>query len=193
MVHSLKKLLLGLAASLALLGAVPAAAASEQISAASAIVMEPRTGAVLYEKEPDERRLVASTTKIMTALVVLEHCALDEIVLPTAAHAGVEGSSMYLEAGTPYTVEELLYGLLLASGNDAAAALADHCAGLPTSCKKPIPIATSPVGTRFEGEEPDFVYAQTFLSSSEKYFIAASSPRSAIPPTAGSTKTTTAC
>ena len=127
MVHSLKKLLLGLALSLALLGSVPAAAAPEQISAASAIVMEPRTGAVLYE--PDERRLVASTTKIMTALVVLEHCALDEIVLPTAAHAGVEGSSMYLEAGTPYTVEELLYGLLLASGNDAAAALADHCAG----------------------------------------------------------------
>ena len=125
----MKKLLLGLAAALALLGSGRVAAAAPEISAASAIVVEPVTGTVLYEKDPDTPRLVASTTKIMTALVVLEHCDLDEILIPTAAHAAVEGSSMYLEPGAAYTVEEVLYGLLLASGNDAAAALADHCAG----------------------------------------------------------------
>ena len=91
--------------------------------------MEPYTGAVLYEKDADRRMLVASTTKIMTAMVVLEHCRLSEPVTVTMAHAAVEGSSMYLRPGEAYTVEDLLYGLLLASGNDAAAALAEHCAG----------------------------------------------------------------
>ena len=104
-------------------------AAAADISARSAILMEPNTGAVLYEKAPDERMLVASTTKIMTAMVVLERCRLSEPVEVTMSHAAVEGSSMYLRPGEKYTVEDLLYGLLLASGNDAAAALADHCAG----------------------------------------------------------------
>lgn len=99
------------------------------LSAASAIVYEPVTGTVLYEKEPDQRMLVASTTKIMTALIVLENCALDEKVTVKPEHAAVEGSSMYLKPGEDYTVEDLLYGLMLASGNDAAAALADHTAG----------------------------------------------------------------
>ena len=114
-------------AGLLLLSAPKADAA--HLGAESAIVYEPRTGTVLFEKDADARRLIASTTKIMTALIALERCALDETVTPTAAHAAVEGSSMYLQPGEDYTVEELLYGLLLASGNDAAAALADHCAG----------------------------------------------------------------
>ncbi len=99
------------------------------VSAVSALVLEPFTDTVLYEQDADRRMLVASTTKIMTAMVVLEHCSLSELVEITPAHAAVEGSSMYLRPGEDYTVEELLYGLLLASGNDAAAALADHCAG----------------------------------------------------------------
>ena len=90
---------------------------------------EPVSGTVLYEKHPDDRMLIASTTKIMTAAVVLEHCRLSERVEVNASHAAVEGSSMYLRPGGEYTVEDLLYGLLLSSGNDAAAALADHCAG----------------------------------------------------------------
>ena len=103
--------------------------AVEDISAAAAIAYEPVTGTVLYEKNADARMLVASTTKIMTALVVLEHCALEEPVTVTMQDAAVEGSSMYLRPGEHYTVEDLLYGLLLASGNDAAAALAEHTAG----------------------------------------------------------------
>ena len=82
--------------------------------------MHPETGTVLYEKNADERLGIASTTKIMTALVVLEHCALDEPVEILPEYTAVEGSSMYLRAGETYTVEELLYGLMLSSGNDAA-------------------------------------------------------------------------
>lgn len=99
------------------------------VSARCAFLYEPRSGAVLYEKNADERMLIASTTKIMTALVTIERCDLDESVRVKPEHAAVEGSSMYLKPGGDYTVRDLLYGLMLVSGNDAAAALADHVAG----------------------------------------------------------------
>lgn len=91
--------------------------------------MSTRTpGQVLFEKNPDAHMLIASTTKIMTAIVVLEHCELDDVVKVDERSAGVEGSSMYIKAGEEYTVEDLLYGLMLVSGNDAASALALHVA-----------------------------------------------------------------
>ena len=130
MVLSLKKTVLFLCLFALLAGtAVPVRAETAEIAAKAAIVMEPYTGTVLYEKDADAELLVASTTKIMTAMVVLENCGLSEQVTVLREHAEVEGSTMYLRAGETYTVEELLYGLMLASGNDAAAALADHCAG----------------------------------------------------------------
>lgn len=98
-------------------------------SARSAILYQPDTGAVLYERQADSRSLIASTTKILTALVVLETCSPDDIVEILPEYTGVEGSSMYLKAGERFTVRELLYGLLLVSGNDAAHALACHTAG----------------------------------------------------------------
>jgi D-alanyl-D-alanine carboxypeptidase len=110
--------------------AVPALAdESPSVSAQSAILMEAQSGDVLWEKNADDERLIASTTKIMTALVVLETCDLDEEVTIEPAWTGIEGSSMYLQAGQQRTVRELLYGLLLASGNDAAVALACIAAG----------------------------------------------------------------
>lgn len=84
---------------------------------------------VLYEYNADKKMYPASTTKIMTALVVLEMCEeqnlkLDnEIIVPSGAE-GVEGSSLYLKAGERVSLEKLMYGLMLQSGNDAAAALA---------------------------------------------------------------------
>lgn len=108
--------------------AVPALA-SPGTGARAAILINADTGQVLYEHNADARMLIASTTKIMTALVVLENCALSESVEIDERSAGTEGSSMYLRAGETYTVEELLYGLMLASGNDAASALAIHTAG----------------------------------------------------------------
>lgn len=127
----LKRTFFGLACVLAisLLFTPRAHAAGTDNAARAAIVVHPETGAVLYEKNADERLGIASTTKIMTALVVLEHCALEEPVEILPEYTAVEGSSMYLRAGETYTVEELLYGLMLVSGNDAAIALACHTAG----------------------------------------------------------------
>lgn len=99
------------------------------ISAQSAILVDADTGRVLYEKNSDKRSLIASTTKIMTALVVCEQCnVLDRVRIPKEA-VGIEGSSMYLQEGEILTVQELLYGLMLRSGNDAAVALAIYCGG----------------------------------------------------------------
>jgi len=86
-------------------------------------------GAIVYSRNEDAPMLIASTTKIMTAILVLENCGLDDIVDIESEYCAVEGSSMYLRAGESYTVKELLEGLMLASGNDAARALACHVAG----------------------------------------------------------------
>lgn len=99
------------------------------ISAQAAILMEADSGEVLYEWNADDPMLIASTTKIMTALVVLECCDPAELVVIDPAWTGIEGSSMYLAPGQELTVEDLLYGLMLASGNDAAVALACVAAG----------------------------------------------------------------
>lgn len=99
------------------------------VCAQKAIVMDAVSGRVLYERQPDQRSLIASTTKIMTALVVCEQCnVLDRMRIPREA-VGIEGSSMYLKEGEVLTLQELLYGLMLSSGNDAAVALAIYCGG----------------------------------------------------------------
>lgn len=101
----------------------------QAVSAQKAILMDAETGRVIYEKDADSRSLIASTTKIMTALVVCERCnVLDRMRIPKEA-VGIEGSSMYLKEGEVLTVQELLYGLMLHSGNDAAVALAVYCGG----------------------------------------------------------------
>lgn len=124
----MKRLIAGTAA--ALLAAVlilPVRAGA--ISAEKAIVMDAATGRVLYGKNTDSQSLIASTTKIMTALVVAEQCnVLDRVRIMKEA-VGIEGSSMYLREGEILTVQELLYGLMLHSGNDAAVALAIYCGG----------------------------------------------------------------
>lgn len=98
-------------------------------SAASAVLYDPLTGTVLYEKNADTRRGMASTTKIMTALVALELYDPEQQVTVRPEWCGIEGSSMYLKAGEKLTVRDLLYGLMLMSGNDAAAALSGLCNG----------------------------------------------------------------
>lgn len=102
---------------------------AQAISAEKAILIDGETGRILYEKNADSQSLIASTTKIMTALVVCEQCnVLDRMRIPQEA-VGIEGSSMYLQAGEVLTIQELLYGLMLQSGNDAAVALAIYCGG----------------------------------------------------------------
>ena len=102
---------------------------AKAVSAQKAYVLDAVSGRVLYEKNPDEQSLIASTTKIMTALIVCEQCnVLDRMRIPKEA-VGIEGSSMYLKEGEVLTLQELLYGLMLSSGNDAAVALAIYCGG----------------------------------------------------------------
>lgn len=108
-------------------------ASAPAVSAAGAILIRADTGAILFEKEAEKRLYPASTTKIMTALVVLEtldrlSLGPDSRVIVPAEAAGLEGSSIYLKAGEEVTMEELLYGMMLQSGNDAATAAA-ICAG----------------------------------------------------------------
>ena len=99
------------------------------VSAEKAFSLDAVSGRVLFDKNADSRSLIASTTKIMTALIVCEQCnVLDRMRIPKEA-VGIEGSSMYLREGEVLTVQELLYGLMLSSGNDAAVALAIYCGG----------------------------------------------------------------
>ena len=99
------------------------------VSAHSAILMDAHSGLVLWEKNAHERMGMASTTKIMTALTVLRLSSPEDTVAVSDSAIGIEGSSIYLCKGEKMTVEQLLYGLLLASANDAAVALAIHCSG----------------------------------------------------------------
>lgn len=124
----MKRLIAGMAAViLTAISFLPIRA--EAVSAQRCILVDAQTGRVLYEKNPDEQGLIASTTKIMAALVVCEQCnVLDRMRIPKEA-VGIEGSSMYLQEGEVLTVQELLYGLMLRSGNDAAVALAIYCGG----------------------------------------------------------------
>jgi len=91
--------------------------------------MDVDSGRVLYAQNEDTKMLIASTTKIMTALVALENGDLNSTVKISAEAANTEGSSMYLKAGEKLTLETLLYGLMLCSGNDAAVAVAQGVAG----------------------------------------------------------------
>lgn len=124
----MKKAMAGALCALLLAGQAEAAVEDHAVSA---ILVEARTGRVLYEKNPHERRSIASITKLMTALVAVESTpGLDRVVKVEAEWlAGAEGSSIYLAPGEELTLEELLYGLLLESGNDAAQVIAASCAG----------------------------------------------------------------
>ena len=122
-------ILAALCAALVVLTCIPAVAEAVEVSATACVLMDADSGRVLYEKNGRQRMLIASTTKLMTALVALEQGTLTDVVTVTASHMA-EGSSMYLRAGEKLTLEELLYGLLLCSGNDAALAVTECAGGL---------------------------------------------------------------
>jgi D-alanyl-D-alanine carboxypeptidase len=108
----------------------PAATGGPGISAAAAILMDAATGRILFARNPDEPRLIASTTKLMTAMAAVSLLDVDMEYTITDADTRVEGSSMYLRAGETLTVMDLLYGLILRSGNDAALALGGAAGGV---------------------------------------------------------------
>lgn len=99
------------------------------VSAKNAIVIELNSGRVLYEKNAEDRAFPASTTKIMTALLAIENGNLDKKVKVSQNAVGVEGSSIYLEKGEKISLRDLVYGLMLRSGNDAAVAISEEIGG----------------------------------------------------------------
>ena len=133
----MSKFILSTALAFALLFSFTAGASADgditsvdiSVSAKSAVLIEGSSDSVIYEKNSRERRPMASTTKIMTALVALESCPPDRKVTIPHEACGIEGSSVYLREGEVFTMEELLYALLLSSANDAATAIALEVGG----------------------------------------------------------------
>ena len=112
----------------------PVAAQAE--GARASILIEAKTGRVLYESNAHEALPMASTTKVMTALLALERGNLDDMVTAGPNAFGVPGTSIYLSLGERLTLRDILYGLMLASGNDAAVAIAEHIGGtVPDFCR----------------------------------------------------------
>ena len=113
------------------IGLCPRVMASEPLSVAAkgAVLIDADSGRVLFGQNENEMLPMASTTKVMTALLALENADLEEKVTAGKNAAGVTGTSLYLSEGETLTMEQILYGLMLRSGNDAAVAVAEHIAG----------------------------------------------------------------
>ncbi|MCR8846998.1 D-alanyl-D-alanine carboxypeptidase [Rossellomorea sp. SC111] len=103
--------------------------AAPSVSAQKAILMDQETGRILYEKDAHTQSRIASITKIMTAILAVESGKMDQEVTVSSNAAGTEGSSLYLKAGEKIKLEDLVYGLMLRSGNDGAVAIAEYVGG----------------------------------------------------------------
>ncbi|WP_440895772.1 D-alanyl-D-alanine carboxypeptidase family protein [Amphibacillus sp. Q70] len=99
------------------------------VSAEQAVLMDQETGMILYEKNTDNPQLIASITKVMTAIIAIEHGDLSDQVKISQEAVSAEGSSIYLTENESMSLEDLIYGLMLRSGNDAAVAIAEHIGG----------------------------------------------------------------
>ena len=121
-----------LLAMLVVLVLVPLSAAASEpftVAAKGAVLIDADSGLVLFGQNENRMLPMASTTKVMTALIALERSTLDEKVTAGKNASGVPGTSLYLSEGETLTMEQMLYGLMLRSGNDAAVAIAEHVAG----------------------------------------------------------------
>lgn len=124
-----KNLILSCIAVLLLLTLPQNASAKIYVSANSAILMEQESGRVIYEKDAHTQRRIASITKIMTAILAIESGKMNDMVTISENAVRTEGSSIYLKAGDKIPLEDLVYGLMLRSGNDAATAIAEYVGG----------------------------------------------------------------
>jgi serine-type D-Ala-D-Ala carboxypeptidase (penicillin-binding protein 5/6) len=103
--------------------------ASVSVSASSAVLMDQESGRVLYGKDAHEKKRIASITKIMTAILAIESGKLEKMVQVSAKATRAEGSSVYLKPNEKIKLEDLVYGLMLRSGNDTAEAIAEYVGG----------------------------------------------------------------
>lgn len=103
--------------------------ASVTVNAASAVLIEQKSGRILYEKDAHTKRRIASITKIMTAILAIESGKMNEYVKISEQATRAEGSSVYLKPGEKIKLKDLVYGLMLRSGNDTAVAIAEYVGG----------------------------------------------------------------
>ncbi|MFU0791571.1 D-alanyl-D-alanine carboxypeptidase family protein [Virgibacillus proomii] len=103
--------------------------AEPQVSARNAVLIEQSTGRVLFEKQAYSKESIASITKIMTAIIAIESGKMEEKAKTSRNAIYTEGSSIYLEQGEKMTIKDLVYGLMLRSGNDSAVAISEHIGG----------------------------------------------------------------
>ncbi|MCL6571202.1 MAG: D-alanyl-D-alanine carboxypeptidase [Bacillus sp. (in: Bacteria)] len=103
--------------------------ASIGVSAASAVLLEQKSGRILFEKDAHTKRRIASITKIMTAKLAIESGKMNQYVKVSEKATRAEGSSVYLKPGEEIKLEDLVYGLMLRSGNDTAVAIAEYVGG----------------------------------------------------------------
>ena len=123
-------------------------AAAYETSAKSACLIEAKSGEVVYAVNEKEKLPMASTTKIMTAIVAIEYCNLDDVATVSNDAVLTEGSSAYLKAGAKVTIRDLLYGLMLNSGNDAAVVIAQYISGNEKDFAKLMTKTAKKIGAR---------------------------------------------
>ena len=131
-----------------LLSGVVAAQNSLSISAEAAVLLDWNSGRILYARNAHLPRPMASITKVMTAALALEAGNLNDVVVASPRAAATGGSSIWLEEGEQKTLEELLYGLMLRSGNDAAVAIAEHIGGNESSFAESMTRRAQELGAR---------------------------------------------
>lgn len=105
------------------------ASADIHVSARNAVLIEQISGRILYEKNAHDIESIASITKIMTAIIAIESGKMNDLTKASHRAVHTEGSSIYLEQGEKMSIEDLVYGLMLRSGNDAAVSISEHVAG----------------------------------------------------------------
>lgn len=121
---------------------------TDQIHAKSWVIMDQKTGKILLQKDMNERHYPASITKIATAIYAIEHGNIKESVSVSESAAQTPGSSLYLHKGDTLPLKDLLYGIMLHSGNDGAVAIAEHFAGSEQSFTKKVTSFAQSLGTK---------------------------------------------
>ncbi|MGN7942750.1 D-alanyl-D-alanine carboxypeptidase family protein [Metabacillus sp. 22489] len=125
----IKKVTTGMIILFLLLTVLPHQTLALGVSARTAILIEQESGRILYEKDAHKKMRIASITKIMTAILAIESGKLNETVTVSERAIQAEGSSLYLQKGEKIKLEDLVYGLMLRSGNDSGVAIAEHVGG----------------------------------------------------------------
>lgn len=118
------------------------------ISATSSIAMDLNTGRIFHKNNINEEKLIASTTKIMTAIVAIENSDINETITVGDEVLKAYGSAIYIEIGEELTIKDLLYGLMLRSGNDAATVIAKNVAGSMTDFADLMNMTASKIGMK---------------------------------------------